>query len=445
MPRAERSARSRSSLARAESQAREARQRSLQEGNAGRPAAGARYARAGLRQLGWTEDGKQPDTRQVHEMHHGLAARLLGILAEWESELGRTEYGLRLLNHAERLSLADDRGILFLQRGLILMRTGREGDALKVLDEAVAQLEGNSAETANLASALLNRSFAYLSLGQVRRARTDLVWCRRIATEEGHDVIVAKALHNLGYCDLLAGDIPAALQLFNVAANAYRLSAPGFLLVLATDKAAALLAAGLARDAAGELDGAMTSSRRQRLDQNLAEAQLARAQAAVASGELAAARRWAAAAERRFRQRGNDAWACVAELTRLRARSVSSLRPAPIAAEALLLAERLRGRGLANDADMAELLAARALLAAGHPDEARRRLGTAGRRRAEVPLAVSLLRRLVRAELAEREGQTGMALAELRAGLALVQVRRGRLGRASRVGGPGDDVEIEHD
>ena len=429
MPRAERrSARSRSSLARAESRAREARQRGLREGNAGRPAAGAQYARAGLRQLGWSEDGHQPDARRVHESHHGLAARLLGILAEWESELGRTEYGLRLLDHAERLALADDRGILLLQRGLILMRTGREREAVKVLDGAVAQLAGNPAETANLASALLNRSFASLSLGQIRQARSDLVWCRRVATEEGHELIAAKALHNLGYCDLLAGDIPSALQLFSVAAEAYRLSAPGFLLVLATDKAAALLAAGLARDAASELDTAMASSRGQRLDQNLPEAQLTRAQAALAAAEPAAARRWAAAAERRFRQRGNAAWADVAELTRLRARSAAPRRQALVAPGALLLAGRLRDRGLASDADLAELLAARAMLAAGHPDQARRQLAAVPRRRTEAPLAVGLLRRLVRAELAEREGQTGAALAELRAGLALVQERRGRLG-----------------
>ena len=45
-----------------------------------------------------------------------------------------------------------------------------------------------------------------------------------------------------------------------------------------------------------------------------------------------------------------------------------------------------------------------------------------------MPLAVSLLRRLARAELAERDGRPGAALAELRAGLALVQARRGRLG-----------------
>jgi tetratricopeptide (TPR) repeat protein len=422
-----RSARSQGSLAGIESRAREARERGLREGNAGRPAAGARHARAGLRQLGWKEDEKQPGTR-LHEAHHALAARLLGVLAEWESELGRTEYGLRLLDRAESLTAPDDRGTLLLQRGLILMRTGREGDALGILDDAIGRLEGDPAETATLATSLLNRSFAHLNLGQVRRARADLVWCRRIATAEGHDLIAAKVLHNLGYCDLLAGDIPAALQLFNMAANVYRLSAPGFLLVLAVDKAAALLAAGLAGDAASELDAAMASSRRQRLDQNLAEAQLTRAQAALAAGELAGARRWAATAERRFRQRGNDAWACLAELTRLRARFTSPGRRAPIAAEALLLAERLRGYGLANDADMAELLAARALLAAGRPDEARRRLAAVRPRGAEVPLAVSLLRRLVRAELAEQDERPGAALAELRAGLAMVQTRRGRLG-----------------
>ena len=50
------------------------------------------------------------------------------------------------------------------------------------------------------------------------------------------------------------------------------------------------------------------------------------------------------------------------------------------------------------------------------------------RRGAAAPLAVGLLRQLARAELAETEGQAGAALAELRAGLAMVHARRGRLG-----------------
>ena len=414
-------------LARAESRAREARQRALQEANAGRPAAGVRYARAGLRHLGWAEAGEQPDTRQVAEAHRALAARLLGIVGQSEADLGRTGYGLSLLDRAENLAAADDRGVLLLQRGLIYLRAGREQDAVRVLGEAVAQLEGKPAETVNLARALLNRSFACLTLVRIKQARADLVWCQRVAHGTGHDLIAAKALHNLGYCDLLGGDIPAALQLFDAAAGAYRLSAPGFLLVLATDKAGALLAAGLASDAARELDDAMAWSQRQRLGLDPAKAQLARAQAALACGELAAARRWAVAAGRRFRRQGNHTWAGVAELTRLHARSLAPGRRTAIAAEAHELAARLRGCGLAHDAALAELLAARALIAAGQPEEAGRIIAVT-HRQAGMPLAGLLLRRLVRAELAESRHRPSAALAELRAGLALVQDRRGRLG-----------------
>ena len=364
----------------------------------------------------------------MHERHHGLAARLLGILAQWESEQGHPEYGLRLLDRAEAMAAAQDRGILLLQRGLIFMTTGREDDARQALGDAVVMLDGNAAETENLAAALLNRSFSYLATGQVRQARADLVWCRRVATDGGHEAVAAKAVHNLGYCDLLAGDIPAALQLFDEAARTYRRLVPGYLPVLATDRARALLAVGLAGDAASELDSAIDSFRQLRLDHDLAEAELARAQAALAAGDLAAARRWAAAAERRFRRRGNDAWSCLAEFTRLRARSVSPRRQDAVAAEALVLAARLRDRGLSQDADRAELLAARALLAAGRAGEARRRIAAVRRRGPAAPLDVSLMRRLARAELAEREGRAGAALAELRAGLAMVQARRGRLG-----------------
>ena len=248
--------------ARGESRARQARERALRAANAGRTAAGISHARAGLRHLGWNEDGEQPDARQVAGAHRPLAARLLGMIGMWEAELGRTGYGLSLLNRAEQLAPAGDRGVLLGQRGTVYLHTGREQDAVAVLGEAVAELAGKPGEAVNLARTLLNRSFACLSLGQVSRARADLDWCRRIATDERDDLLAAKALHNLGYCDLLAGDIPAALQLFDAAAGAFRLSTPGFLLLLATDKASALLAAGLASDAARELDEAMARSRR---------------------------------------------------------------------------------------------------------------------------------------------------------------------------------------
>ena len=134
------------------------------------------------------------------------------------------------------------------------------------------------------------------------------------------------------------------------------------------------------------------------------------------------------AAGRRFRRHGNDALACLAELTGLRAQSASPARRAPIAAEALRLAERLRGLGLAHDADLAELIAARALIAAGRAEEARRLLLARRQHGQAAPLTVRLLGALARAELAERDGQPGAALASLRSGLAMVQTRRGRLG-----------------
>lgn len=413
--------------ARAARRAREEHQRGLRAGAAGHPAVGARHLRAGLLQLGWAEDDAQPGAAQVREADRAFAARLLISLAHLEAEQGRTSYGLSLLDRAESMTAAGDRGILLSQRGLLLMRTWRGSDALRLFDEAVPLLEGY-ADTAVLARVLLNRGVLHLNTGTVRRARADFAWCQRVATEGRHDLIAAKSAQNLGFCQLLAGDIPAALQLFNVAADSYRLTAPGFLPVLATDKARALLAVGLADDAARELDSAIVSFRRQRLDQDLAEAELARSQAALAAGEPDVARRWAAAAQQRFRRRGNDACACLAQLIRLRSRLAAAGRPGPIAAEAVPLARRLRGCGLRNDAELAELIAARALLAAGRASEAEQRIAAVRHGGPGVSPEVSLLRRLARAELAERAGRPRAVLAEARAGLALVQVRRGRLG-----------------
>jgi tetratricopeptide (TPR) repeat protein len=412
---------------RAQRRAREAHERGLRAAAAGHPAVGARQLRTGLTQLGWVETTPGAGT-VLPEQHHALAARLLMSLAHFEAEQGRIEYGLGLLDQAESLAAPADRGVLLSQRGLIFMRTWQGDNALAALDGAVALLDGNKAETAVLARTLLNRAFHHLNTGHVRRARADLVWCHRIAASEGFRLIAAKTVHNQGYCDLLAGDIPAALALFNAAAESYRLEAPGFLPVLATDKARALLAVGLTGDAARELDAAIAAFRQQRLDQDLADAELTRSQVALAAGDLVTARRRAATAQRRFHRRGNEPCAALAELTLLRARALARGRPGPVAAQARLLTSRLRRCALSNDADLAELTGVRALVAAGRRGEARQRIATVRRRGPAVSLDVSLLRRLAQAELAELEGRPGAALATLREGLAMVHTRRGRLG-----------------
>jgi CHAT domain len=406
----------------AEQHATRAHRRGVLAGNAGHPAVGARLVRAGLTTLGWREDGGGPPER-----HGALAARMVITLAYLEAEQGQADYGLRLLDQAEPAVAAADRGHLHSQRGLMLLRTGRWAEALGQFTTA-EPLASNDPELQ--ARVLLNRSVVYLNTGDVRRARGDLRRCVSVADGAGLTLLAAKATQNLGYCDLIGGDIPAALHQFDVAARAYAATAPGMLPVLATDRARALLAAGLAEDAAAALDGVIAAFRRQRLDQNLGEAELNRAQAAQAAGDLLAARRWAGLAMRRFEARGNAAWAALAELTRLRAAFAAA--PAAgrgqgrIAARAREVAGRLRAHGLPRDAALAELIAARAFAAGRRPADAASCLAAAGSR--GLPLDAVLLRRLARAELAAGDGRTGPALAELRAGLATVHARRGQLG-----------------
>jgi tetratricopeptide (TPR) repeat protein len=428
----------------AERRAQEAHRSGMRAGNSGQPAVGARRLRAGLAALGWSErrGGEVPDGRAVPPEHRALAARLIMSLALLESEQGRAEYGHRLLDSVEGHVAPSDRGTLHLQRGTILMRTGRWREASAELTVA-EQLLG--ADRERLAATLLNRAVLHLYTGNVRLARNDADRAGTVAADAGIELIVAMARHNRGCCDLLIGDIPAALHSFDVAAADYQRLAPGLLHGLETDRARALLAAGLAADAAVELDRAIAGLRRQRRGQPCAEAELWRSLAALAVGDPAAARQWSSTAIRRFRARGNEAWAALAELTRLRASHAASLRlvaagigmprpasrrprPAPkIAADGQRLAGRLRGHGLHADAALAELMAARVLLGAGRRDEAAGQLRKVSGRR-NLPLETLLLRQLVRAEFAVVDGSPGSALSQIRAGLVMLHTRREQLG-----------------
>ncbi|WP_086669071.1 CHAT domain-containing protein [Lentzea kentuckyensis] len=378
--------------------------------NSGRPGAGARKLRAALRLLNWS-----PEVSPDALTHRVVTSHVLISLGLAEAELGDTARGLATLDAADHVVTEHDRPILWQQRALVLHRAGRVTEALRQLDAAVPRLIRDG-EPFPLTSALLTRVSIGLGVGRTGRAREDLRVCGEIAAREGFALTEAKVAHALGYCAVLDGDIPAALRSFEEAASGYGQHGPGYLPVLAMDKARALLSAGLAGEAGRELDSAFAMFTTDRFSVDYAWAELTRAQAALATGQPGTARDWAMRAGRRFRRHGDHAWAAIADLTAMRSRLAAGGPATQIAARCGQLAVRLRALGLKHDAELADLLAARALLEAGRPVAA-----VAGR---GGPVEVRLLRRLVRAGQLE----PGPALRELRSGLDLLQAQRSRWG-----------------
>ena len=199
--------------------------------------------------------------------------------------------------------------------------------------------------------------------------------------------------------------------------------------VLAMDKARALLAAGLAGDAASELDGAMASFRRQRLDHDLAEARAG--PVAGRAGRRRAGRRAPLGGGRR---------AALPPARQRRLRLPGGAHPAARTVGRTGPPGAHRGRGAAARRAAARLRAGATTRTwpscsrpgrcsrPAVPDEARRRIAAVRRRGPAAPLDVSLLRRLAQAELAELEGRPGRRWPSSGRAWRMVQARRGRLG-----------------
>ena len=383
------------------------------------PVLGARRLRAALRVLG--------DAARDDAPRRALRGRTLVSLALAESEQGHVEAGLRLLGEAEDLLPADRRGVLHGQRGMLLRRTGRDDLALLEYARALASLD-ERADPEDLARVLLNRAVLHMAAARSGPARADLGRCLGIATAHGLDAIAAKAGHNLGYLDYLAGDIPSALRRYAATARLYADLVPGMLPVLSLDRARALLAAGLFTEADRELAQALDRLGRQRAGQDHAEAHLARAEAALLAGRAAAARRFAERAHELFRRRDNPRWAARARLVAVRAdHAAGGVRAQSVAQRATELRGILTALGLVEDARVAGLFAARALAARGEVKQAAYDLGTCAARPAD-RLDTRLLWRLTAAEVATASGRPAEASRQLTAGLAALRRARARFG-----------------
>lgn len=380
----------------------------------GAPATGAAYLRDGLRALGWPSAARDGP----------LVARLLISLAHAEAEQGRLAAGLALLDEARPLVAAADRGICEQQQGLLLLRAGRYADAEASFDLALPLLAAHAHRDIE-ARTLLNRGVVLQATGRIALARRDFRRSATMAAKAGLPGLAVKAEHNVGYCDFLEGDIPGALRAY-ASAERELAEEPGLVGVVLMDRARCLLAANLVREAQRDLDRAIELFAAHRLRQDQAEAELARAQAAIAAGDGAAANAWAMLARSRFRRRGNLTGAALAAMVSLQVALNDNPGGRGLPRSAITLAATLRQAGLSDDADLAAWIGVRALifrdqLAAaesaqpGDPDRLAR-------------LEVRLVSRLAVAELAVARGRPTIAQRQVNAGLATLQAHRSRLG-----------------
>ncbi|MPZ97658.1 MAG: CHAT domain-containing protein, partial [Propionibacteriales bacterium] len=124
-------------------------------------------------------------------------------------------------------------------------------------------------------------------------------------------------------------------------------------------------------------------------------------------------------AQLRFLRRGSESWALQADLVRLAARVAAGKSPAACQVESMRLAAEFRSRGLTEEERTAWLVAARALVAAKRPAEAR----VLARR--PLPRTASITTRLlahtVRAEIAEAMDDRRAAFDAARRGLQELQ------------------------
>ncbi|WP_109505532.1 CHAT domain-containing protein [Nocardioides speluncae] len=388
-----------------------------------RPRVGRRKLRAALRVLGVPTDA---EGRQ-------LRSRILVSLAMAESEVGDTLAGLARLDEAKADLAPEQRGLFHAQRAILLRRTGRDEQAATEYAAALAIVD-ERADPVAAAKIHMNRAVLHIAAARLTEARADLAETRRLADVAGDEVTAAKALHNLGYVDYVAGDLPATLATYDEVEAAYERLAPGVLPMLSLDRARVLLAAGLATEADRELADAIPALHRQESQQDEAEGLLARAEAALLTDRPGDASELAAEAEKLLRRRDNPRWVARAELLNATAALAAAERaPFAVAVAADHLATRLRSLGLAEDGAVAELVSARAWVAAGEPMRAR---GQAGERGSHAErLETTLLRHLARAEYAAATGDVAAAMAERRRGLERLHRVRGRLGALDLRGG----------
>ncbi|MFT4028252.1 MAG: CHAT domain-containing protein [Protaetiibacter sp.] len=359
--------------------------RGLAATNAGRHAAARRDLHAARDRAG------DPDT----------AALAAGTLAYLDSETGSPDAGIAVIEDvlASGGLREETRAILTSQRGLLELRRGRDDDALRDLGSAIEHL---GAHPLSLGRAHLNRGLVRLGRSDVDGAERDFALAADAFARAGDATEEAKAHSNEGYAAMLRGDLGRAIGVMDAAAQVLGSLSPVMRAVCDSDRAEALLAAGMTTDAVALLADAARIYGARGLRQAQAEAELLLARALVDESPAEAAM-IAGRAARRLRGRGNASWAVRADALVATARLRAGRASAAVREAGARTAQELDTLQRRDDAALLRLELALAELAAGREREARL-LREAAHPDAGAPIAVQVRAEEVDAVLARARG-----------------------------------------
>lgn len=343
--------------------------------------------------------------------------RTLISLSNGAAELDGPAAGLALIDRAESIAARlNDAELAFLarsQRASLAIRTGDLSSAAIAYQRARDHLA--AASDYDRAVILVNSGTVHLYLGQLPAARALLEQAVGDSAAAGLVLEQAKARHNLGYVDFLAGRLPDALAQMARALEIAPQLPRGVPLL---DRARVLVEAGLVREADAALAEAAEIFRRDRLAQDRGETELERARCALITGDAAAARRFALRACGIFERRKADRWRRSAELVLLQADLAAGRSGVRLVEPALRLRAEFAADGSPARMRTATLLAAHADLAGGSGELARVLLTDLRPARRTEPITLRLHEAAVRAAADERSKRPVSAARRIRTALA---------------------------
>ena len=340
---------------------------------------------------------------------------------------GQPRRGLSVLDTLLERSHGVLAGRILIRRVGAFYVLGRNAEALHDVQAAVGLLSG-AGDLVWEARALHWRAAVYLAMGHIERADLDYARVETLYAECGQQLEYASARQERGLAAHARGDLPTALAHLDHAQALYdRLGI--FEADLFVNKCTVLLAAGLARDALGEVTAAVATIEQDHgSPTRRAELLYSSAVAAVATGDIGLAQDHSAEALRLFRRQQRPWWAARAEFVLLRCRFAEGREPA---APLLQAARRVTARLDALDPERAvdaHLLTGRIALARGQHDEAARHLRSAADARRLGPLRTRSVGWQAQATLCEAEQRWRGMLAACDRGLALLDLHLQTLG-----------------